>query len=275
MAKSLPRPDIISAQDPFETGLAALLIARHFKVPFAVEMHTDFCSPAFARHSLLNRLRVILAGFVLRRAAGGYAVSERIKEDIYKKYHAAAQFSVLPIYIDTKRFTLIQRIPHPRFKIALLWVGRFEKEKNPMRALDALKRARREGFDVGLTFVGSGALEKILKERTHAFGLDEYVEFVGSVLNVPPYYAQADLLLVTSEYEGYGMALVEALAAGVPVLATDVGIAARPVRVSPKVIMPRHYAIGFEGHARAVYLSCILTRTKKIISPPFGTVMKR
>jgi glycosyltransferase involved in cell wall biosynthesis len=225
IAKKLHRPDIISAQDPFETGLTAFCIARHFGVPLAIEMHTDFLSPSFAQHSLLNRLRVLLAGFVLRRATIAYTVSERMKEKVQQKYQVTIPVRTLPIYTDTKRFSIIQHSPHPRFKTALLWIGRLEKEKNPILALDALTYVRRTGSDVGLTFVGSGHLSNALKTHTRKLGLDAYVEFAGHVSDISPYLANADLLLVTSEYEGYGMALVEALSAGVPVLATDVGIA--------------------------------------------------
>ncbi len=225
IAKRLPRPDIVSAQDPFETGLVALRIARHFKVPLSVEVHTDFISPSFARSSFLNHLRVMAAGYVLRRANRIYVVSERVKEKIQEKYNLAVPISVLPIYTDTKRFSAVKHSQHPKFKTALLWVGRFEKEKNPILALRALAYARGKGYDAGLTFVGSGRLEKILKKQTHKLDLDEYVEFVGWVQDLASYYANADILLVTSEYEGYGMALVEALSAGVPVLSTGVGIA--------------------------------------------------
>jgi glycosyltransferase involved in cell wall biosynthesis len=225
IARHLPRPDAVSAQDPFETGLAAYFIARYFKVPLMVEMHTDFVAPSFARHSWLNRARVIIAGFVLRRASGGYAVSEKIKTAVLKRYDLAAPIDVLPIYVDTSRFDSLTHVPHPRFKVALLWVGRMEEEKNPMLALRALVAARQQKFDIGLTFVGDGSLMKSLKTEARESGVEEWVEFAGHVPDVSPYYAHADLLLVTSTYEGYGMAIVEALAAGVPVLSRDVGIA--------------------------------------------------
>ena len=74
IARKLAHADAISAQDPFETGLAAWMISRVLRIPLVVEVHTDFLTPSFARHSLLNRIRVAIAGLVLRRAARGYAV---------------------------------------------------------------------------------------------------------------------------------------------------------------------------------------------------------
>ena len=224
VAKNIQRPDIISTQDPFETGWAGFFIARYFKVPFVVEIHTDFLSPLFIKHSFLNRLRVYFAGFILKRAAGGYAVSEKIKNEI-EKHYPNLSLSVLPIYVDINRFKKIIHTPHPRFKITLLWVGRMEKEKNPMLALQAFIVARKKGIDVGIIFVGTGSLLDSLKFEVEKANIKEWVEFAGESPHIEHYYAYADLLLVTSIYEGYSMVIVEALAAGIPVLSTDVGIA--------------------------------------------------
>jgi glycosyltransferase involved in cell wall biosynthesis len=228
LARTRNRPDVIAAQDPFETGLAALFIARYFHVPLVIEAHTDFLSSEFTRHSFLNRVRVLIAGFVLSRAAAGNAVSEGLKERICARYRLSIPFNVLPVYVDTARFANVARVPHPRFAVALLWVGRLEREKDPARALRALAAARADGYDVGLVVVGGGSLRESLERIARSLGVAQWVEWAGprsSAEEVAHDYAQADLLLVTSKYEGYGMVIVEALAAGVPVLATDVGIA--------------------------------------------------
>jgi glycosyltransferase involved in cell wall biosynthesis len=221
IAKHLPRPDIVSAQDPFETGLAAYFIARHFGVPFAVEVHTDLLSPEFARHSLLNRLRLVIANFVMRRASGGYAVSQRVRDGMVKKYSLAVPFGVFPIFVDLKKFHSLPRTPK---KGNLLWIGRFAKEKNPALAIKALAAARAARHDVRLTLLGSGPLESSLRALTKHLGLESFVTFAGWK-DPAEYLPEAELVLATSEYEGYGMSIVEALSAGVPVLSTDVGVA--------------------------------------------------
>src|SRR3989338_4330136 len=102
IAKTLPKPDVVSAQDPFETGLVGWLIARRFKVPLHVQIHTDFLSPAYAQLSLMNRARVLLAGFVLPRAGGIRVLSVRIKGSI-EAHGVACRVAVLPIFIDIDR----------------------------------------------------------------------------------------------------------------------------------------------------------------------------
>ena len=233
IAKRIRRPDIVSAQDPFETGLAALFISRMYGVPLAVEVHTDFLAPAYSKHSVLNQLRVWIAGYVLRRASGGYAVSQKIRDSIVQRYGLKVPFSVLPIYIDLRRFealaqnkAMLEVVPATaHIEKNVVWIGRMEPEKNPMLALDAFMQARRNGHAVKLQFVGSGSLVEPLKQKVKDAKLSENVQFTAAFVDPLPYYAQADLLLVTSEYEGFGMVIIEALAARVSVLSRDVGIA--------------------------------------------------
>ncbi|MDZ4226354.1 MAG: glycosyltransferase, partial [Patescibacteria group bacterium] len=72
--------------------------------------------------------------------------------------------------------------------------------------------------------LGNGSLEKQLRAEISRRNLDAYVELPGWQESLS-YMKVTDLLLATSYYEGYGRQIIEALAAGVPVLSTDVGVA--------------------------------------------------
>ena len=102
IVRDLPKPDVVSVQDPFEVGLLGLLVARILRVPLHVQVHTDFLSPHYVRHSFLNRLRVAVAGFVLHRAVRVRVVSERVKDEIVERYGLKTHISVLPIFVDVE-----------------------------------------------------------------------------------------------------------------------------------------------------------------------------
>ncbi len=228
IGRTIGGADVVTAQDPFETGLAGLRIAQALGVPLHVQVHTNFLAPGFlAAHWPLNWVRTMIAGFVVRRAARIRTVSEKIKKALEKHYpRLHAPISVLPIFVDLQKYRNIARTRHPKFKTALLIVSRLEPEKRVALAVRALKKARDAGFEAGLTIVGSGSEEGTLKREAGRLGISAWVEFAGFQNNLIPYYAVADVLLYPgAPYEGFGMAIIEALAAGVPVLAEDVGIA--------------------------------------------------
>jgi glycosyltransferase involved in cell wall biosynthesis len=227
IAKKLQRPDAVSAQDPFEAGVVAWFIARRFRSPLYVQVHTDFLSPAYSRHSLLNRLRVLLAGFVLRRASGIRAVSEEIEEKIRIRYRLRAQAHTLPIYFDVSRF---RDAPHDAtlearfaaFSKKLLYVGRLEPEKNVALALYSFASATPS--DACLIVLGEGSERSVLENLAREKGIESRVFFEGA-RDPAAYYKLTDLVLLTSRYEGYPAVVAEALAAGKPILSTDVASA--------------------------------------------------
>lgn len=216
--------DIVSVQDPFESGLAGAFIYRKIGARFHVQVHTDLMSSEFVRGNFLNRVRRVIASWVIPQADCIRTVSRKIESGIGVKYRPVADISILPIFVDLREFEKIEHKKHERFETTLLVVSRLEKEKNVELAIRALYKARRHGNNAGLVIVGSGREEGALRDLVKELGLLEWVEFVGWQ-NPKEYYGMADLVLFPSRYDGYGMVIVEALSAGIPVLSTDVGIA--------------------------------------------------
>jgi glycosyltransferase involved in cell wall biosynthesis len=223
----IPHTDVITAQDPFECGLLALLASRRSSAALHIQVHTDFLSPAFARHSFLNRARVFISRFVLPRADALRTVSKRVADSLtHANIELKTPPSVLPIFVDIERFRNIRpdtelSARFSRFKTKVVLVSRLESEKNPALAVRALAETP---MDTCLIVVGEGSERARLFEQARALRLSDRVFLEGRHAS-PKYYALADLVLVTSRYEGYGRVFVEAGAAGKPVLSTDVGIA--------------------------------------------------
>jgi glycosyltransferase involved in cell wall biosynthesis len=204
--------DVITAQDPFWRGLLAWKVARLTGTRLNLQLHADLKGQSLVKH--------VLGHIMLRHADSVRVVSERIKKEV-EAIGVRAPVTVLPVFIDAKRVEGITRAPHPRFAKTILWVGRFEREKDPLRAISVLKEVRANGVDAGLVMLGSGSLQKEL--RAAAEGLP--VDFPGWQDDPKKYLAMADAVLSTSPYESYGASIVEALAAGVPVVSLDVGVA--------------------------------------------------
>lgn len=226
-ALRLPKPDILDAQDPHMAGLLALFLARWYKVPLHIQVHADIFSVSYSVLSLTNFLRLHIALFVLKRADGIRVVSDRVRLSIEARLTPKRAITVLPIFVDAQKFATAGvpdalRERFARYSNRLLFVGRLEAEKNCARAIRAFNEAAPR--EACLIVVGDGSNRAALEALARELGIADRVFFEGS-LDAAPYYALADLVLVPSKYEGYGLVIVEALAAGKPVLATDVGIA--------------------------------------------------
>ena len=81
--------------------------------------------------------------------------------------------------------------------------------------------ARIAGADDRLTIVGEGPLRPALTRRAVELGIADRVAMPGHQSNVAAWFAAADALVLSSDYEGLGIVVIEALAAGLPVVATD------------------------------------------------------
>lgn len=103
----------------------------------------------------------------------------------------------------------------------LLWVGRLNRQKRPDLAIEVLARLRRDtGRDVRLRIAGEGPLEGEVRRLAAAAGAGEAVELPGFVGNPFAEMRRADLLLLTSDFEGLPNALIEAQGLGLPAVAT-------------------------------------------------------
>lgn len=228
---------VITCQDPFETGIVGWLIARKFHIRLQLQVHTDFLSAYFVKHSVfnINKIRVMIAKFLLPKADCIRVVSNRIKDSIMSKFKIQnSKFYSLPIFVDIEKIknTLVTTDLHkkyPQFEKIVLMVSRLEKEKNIQLAISAFKDAVKKypRSNLGLIIVGDGSQRKVLEAQNSKFKIQDSVIFDGwqEKQTIYSYYKTADLLLVTSDYEGYGMTIIEALATGLPVLSTDVGVA--------------------------------------------------
>ena len=255
--RSLPKPDVISVQDPFEAGLLGLLISWWMQVPLHVQVHTDIFSSGYLLHSALNHVRAIVARIVLAHANRIRSVSHRIQKSIKAQTHAKAAISVLPIFVDIEKFKNATRIPElearfAKFTTKLLVVSRLEPEKNVALAIDSF--AQSAPPEACLIIVATGSQQKSLEALVREKNISDRIFFEGEHQAID-YYPLASLVLVTSYYEGYGLVIIEALAADKPVLSTDVGIASEMgAIIADQKDFPAALSAWFEGGPRAMTL---------------------
>ena len=168
-------------------------------------------------------LYAITASLLYRLATRVVAVSTEVRDDIERitfglRTRIKVIFNPIPPPLD-------RNIPLKRSAsevYSIIWVGRLDDPKNPGLMLEAFARLPRN-ITVVLDFVGDGSLRPSLELHAAKLGLTDRVRFLGFQ---PAPYSQmqsADMLVLTSDREGLGNVLVEALYCGLRVVSTDCG----------------------------------------------------
>ena len=108
----------------------------------------------------------------------------------------------------------------PKLKV-ILSVGRLVPLKNHPFLIESFNDVYAQNKNVRLIIVGEGPESQRLYEMISILNLEKVIKFVNFQNNIHPYYANADVFALTSNWEGFGNVIVEALSAGLPVVATD------------------------------------------------------
>jgi glycosyltransferase involved in cell wall biosynthesis len=220
--------DLVSAQDPFEHGLVARLAIKGTSARLHLQVHTDFLSPWFVRGvrfpmSWRNRVRLRLARENIPAAHGIRTVSERIAARIREVYPHAVAPSVIPIAVDPT-------LPAPEplgleeCRFMFMAVGRLEAEKRVDDLLKALAMVLTKYPHTCLSLVGDGRERRRLEKLARRSGISNNVRFLGTRPDARALMQSAHAFVQASAYEGYGLSLIEAALAHIPIVTTDVGI---------------------------------------------------
>jgi glycosyltransferase involved in cell wall biosynthesis len=170
---------------------------------------------------LSNRRAVARYRLIARRFDFIIAVSERTKHQLVGALAISpSKVTVIASGVPDRLLDL-PRQQHSG-PIRVLFVGSLSEEKGPIEAVIAFGMAAEE-TDLNLRVVGDGPLLAAAQDAVLAMNIEERVQFAGSVEDITPHLAWADLLLLTSRTEGLPGVLIEAAASGVPAVAYDVG----------------------------------------------------
>jgi glycosyltransferase involved in cell wall biosynthesis len=171
-----------------------------------------------------------------------------------------ARIQVVPNAIDVQRFHPAAEPPGTAPAL-IVTVGRLVEQKNHALFLEAAARLASEFAQVRFVIVGDGPLRSALAERARALGVADRVTFAGERHDVEAILRGAALFWLTSRWEGMPNVLLEAMASGVPPIATDVGGVRELVRSGVDgFVVAAGDAAGFVEHSRALLQDSALRR---------------
>ncbi|MBY6266403.1 glycosyltransferase family 4 protein (plasmid) [Azospirillum sp. 412522] len=214
------RPNATIAYFGLPCGPAAWLVGRFTGTPYLISLRGgDVPGFLYDGISLYHRVAGPVIGWLWRRASAVVANSEGLAE-LARRFAPDVDVSIVPNGVDADLFRPAKRAePAESGRAVLLFVGRVVRQKGldlVLQALPALPAG------VTLRVVGDGPARPALEAQAQALGIADRVSFLGWLGrdDLPSAYAGADLFVFPSRDEGMPNAVLEAMAAGLPVMGT-------------------------------------------------------
>ncbi len=224
------KPTIVHTHT-FKAGAVGRIAAKLAGVPIIV--HT-FHGHVFHGYwgNFISNFIVMVEQSLGKMTTSILTVSQKVLDDLlHYKIASPSKMSVLPLGLDLEKFRAAQHIKG-RLRaelgidetIPLIGiVGRLVPIKNHHLFLQAAKQAIDLGYKGQFLVIGGGELEEDLMAFSQTLGIRDAVQFLGWRQDLPTIYADLDVLVLSSNNEGTPVSIIEAMASGTPVVATDVG----------------------------------------------------
>lgn len=183
----------------------------------------------FTEHSTNNRRRShpilkYVDRYIYSKVEFIGCISEGTKEELNNHINTPNKVRVINNGIDLEQFSrdnysLAKHEPSTGGAIALIQVASFRYPKDQITVIETMKLLPQQ---YKLLLVGDGPLRSRAEELVKSLQLEGRVEFLGNRYDIPKLFSDANIVIVSSKYEGFALVAVEGMAMGIPVVASDV-----------------------------------------------------
>jgi N-acetyl-alpha-D-glucosaminyl L-malate synthase BshA len=168
-----------------------------------------------------------VVAFSINQSDAITAVSDNLRDETYKTFTIEKEIQVIYNFVDVERFSrkpidAFKKVIAPNGERILLHASNFRKIKRVQDVVKIFAEVQKT-LPSKLLFVGDGPERSTAEDLARELGVDDDIRFVGKQEQMEDILAIADLFLLTSDYESFGLAALEAMAAGVPVVSTNAG----------------------------------------------------
>jgi 1,2-diacylglycerol 3-alpha-glucosyltransferase len=223
--------DVVHSHHPFLLGHSAVRRAAELNMPLVFTFHTryrDYSHYISINQKFVKRQIDQIVSDYMRHCQHIVAPSESMRQLLATEYGVTKRVTVIPTGVNIEPYRLAdgQTIRHKRGwgqDKVLISIGRLAKEKNWQTLLSAASQVMKKNEHVRLVLIGEGDEQNNLEKYVRNVGLTDRVEFTGRLPfeEVPAYLKAADLFCFASVTETQGLVTMEAMAAGLPVVAVD------------------------------------------------------
>ena len=199
-----------------------ILAEENIKVPFITTLHgTDI--------TLVGRDKTYtpVVTFSINQSDAITTVSDNLRKETLENFEIKKEISVIHNFVDITRFSVkpidaFKKAIAPNGEKIILHASNFRKVKRIADVIYTFNKIKKS-IPSKLLLVGDGPERHMAEDLCRELGIIEETRFLGKQQDMEDIYAIADLFLLPSEYESFGLAALEAMAAGTPVVATNAG----------------------------------------------------
>ncbi|SMO32226.1 N-acetyl-alpha-D-glucosaminyl L-malate synthase BshA [Fodinibius sediminis] len=166
--------------------------------------------------------------FSINQSDGVTAVSEYLKRETYERFDIQKEIEVIPNFIDLKRFKKsnknhFKRAICPNGEKVVVHVSNFREVKRVPEVISVFEQILRNDIEAKLLLVGDGPDRQRAEKRCRELKICDHVRFLGKQDQVEEVLSIADLFLIPSGSETFGLAALEAMSCSVPVISSNIG----------------------------------------------------
>lgn len=166
--------------------------------------------------------------FSIDKSDGVTAVSEYLKRETYENFDIKQDIKVIPNFIDLDRFqatdqTDLKKQLAPNGEKIVVHVSNFRKVKRVPAVIKIFAKILEKGIPAKLVLAGDGPDRQLAEQQCRRLGICDHVDFMGKWERVEEILSIADLFLIPSGSETFGLAALEAMSCSVPVISSDIG----------------------------------------------------
>lgn len=166
--------------------------------------------------------------FSIDKSDGVTAVSEYLKEETYANFEIKQDIEVIPNFIDLERFkksnkSHFKKAICPNDEKVVVHVSNFRKVKRVPEVVTVFSKIIEQGIGAKLLLVGDGPDRQKAEQQCRELGICEHTRFLGKLEEVEDVLSIADLFLIPSGSETFGLAALEAMSCSVPVISSNIG----------------------------------------------------
>lgn len=213
-------PDVIHVHGLLNAGLIAEVIQQHYPIPYVITEHSSAYARGMVTEQVLTRFRPIAA-----QAAMRFCVSQAFSRQLTQQFQLSWQ--VFPNMVSDLFFQPRQpkTAQLTQASMHFLTLSMLNANKRVDLVIQAFAEAFKGQAHVQLTIAGDGPERHALVQQVQSAGVQDQIRFVGGLTRAQAAQQmdQADGFVLASDYETFGVVVIEALAKGVPVIATRCG----------------------------------------------------